>query len=48
LVNVATPEDAVAVVVPISVPPEEIVAVTTADEFEVITFPEESTSATWG
>ena len=32
LLKVATPEDAVAVVVPTNVPPELIVAVTTADE----------------
>ena len=32
LLKVATPEDAVAVVVPINVPPELIVAVTMAEE----------------
>jgi hypothetical protein len=39
-VKVATPEDAVAVVVPTSVPPELTVAVTTADEDVTVLLPE--------
>ena len=36
LLKVATPEEAVAVIVPTNVPPELIVAVTTADEFVTV------------
>ena len=47
-VKVATPADTVAVVVPTSVPPAEIDAVTTVDTSEVSTLPELSVTETWG
>ena len=47
-VKVATPADAVAVVVPTRVPPDEMEAVTTVDESEVSTLPEESVTEICG
>lgn len=46
MVKVATPDEAVAVVVPTNAPPEEIEAVMTVDESEVSTLPDESVTDT--
>ena len=48
LLKVATPDDAVAVVVPTSVPPEEMVAVICVELSLARTFPPESLMVTCG